>query len=67
MGQTEAALYDWEQAERLEPGDAGYVVSHVDMLIALGRREEARRVLDGAVRRGIPRGMLLEWYQKVKR
>lgn len=67
MKQDESALYDWQRAEQLSPHDPLYVVSHVDLLLVLERREEARRVLDAAVRRGIPRGMLHEWYQKAKR
>ena len=67
MKQDESALYDWQRAEELSPHDPIYVVSHVDLLLVLERREEARRVLDAAVRRGIPRGMLQEWYQKTKR
>lgn len=63
----EAALYDWQRAEQLSPRDPTYVVSHVDLLLVLERRREARRVLDAAVSRGIPRGMLLEWYEKCKR
>ena len=66
MKQDDAALYDWKRAEELSPRDPTYVVSHVDLLLVLGRRTEARRVLDEAVRRGIPRGMLLEWFGKVK-
>ncbi len=67
MKQDEAALYDWERAEQLDPKDPTFVVSHVDLLLVLERREEARRVLDAAVKRGIPKGMLLEWYDKCKR
>lgn len=67
MKQDESALYDWQRAEELSPRDPIYVVSHVDLLLVLERREEARRVLDAAVRRGIPRGMLQEWYQKTER
>lgn len=67
LQQTEAALYDWEQASRLDPKDVGFVVSHVDLLIALNRREEARRVLDAAVGRGIPRGWLREWYDRIRK
>ncbi len=67
MKQDEAALYDWTKAEELSPRDPTYVVSHVDLLLVLERRREARRVLDAAVGRGISRGMLLEWYAKCKR
>ena len=66
MKQDEVALYDWRRAEELSPRDVTYVVSHVDLLLVLGRKTEARRVLDAAVKRGIPRGMLAEWYGKVK-
>ena len=66
MKQDEVALYDWQRAEELSPRDVTYVVSHVDLLLVLGRKTEARRVLDAAVKRGIPRGMLAEWYGKVK-
>ena len=67
MKQDESALYDWQRAEELSPRDPVYVASHVDLLLVLERRKEARRVLDAAVKRGIPRGMLLEWYEKCKR
>ncbi len=67
LKQDDAALYDWERAEQLAPRDPTYVVSHVDLLLVLERRTEARKVLDAAVKRGIPRGMLLEWYEKCKR
>lgn len=67
LKQDEAALYDWGRAEKLSPLDPTYVVSHVDLLLVLERRTEAHRVLDEAVSRGIPRGMLLEWYDKCKR
>ena len=67
LKQDDAALYDWQRAEQLSPLDATYVVSHVDLLLVLERRQEARRVLDAAIRRGIPRGMLRDWYEKTKR
>lgn len=67
LQQPDAACYDWEQACRLDAKNADYVVSHVDLLLVLRRREEARRMLDAAVDRGIPRGLLQEWYAKVKR
>ena len=67
LKQDDVALYDWERAEQLAPRDPTYVVSHVDLLLVLGRNREALRVLDAAVKRGVPRGMLAEWYRKVKR
>ncbi len=67
MKQDDAALYDWQRAEQLSPRDPLYVISHVDLLLVLERREEARRVLEAAVGRGIPRGLLKEWFEKTKR
>ncbi len=67
MKQDEAALYDWQKAQELAPKDPTYVVSHVDLLLVLERRREAKKVLDEAVRRGLPKGMFIGWYQKCKR
>ncbi len=67
LKQDEAALYDWQKAEELAPRDPTYVVSHVDLLLVLERRKEAKKVLDEAVKRGLPRGMFIGWYQKCKR
>ena len=64
---TRRTKYDLQQAELRAPLDVRYVVNHVDLLLILERRTEARRVLDAAVRRGIARGMLYEWYEKTKR
>jgi predicted Zn-dependent protease len=67
MKQYEASLYDWQQASRLEPHNVDYVVSQVDVCLLLGRKKEARRLLDAAVKSGVPRGVLLSWYEKCKR
>ena len=65
--QDEAALYDWQRALTLDPKNVSYVVAETELLLALGRREEARRTLDEAVSRGIPRGLLIEWYRRCGR
>jgi tetratricopeptide (TPR) repeat protein len=64
MQQFDAALYDWEQAMERDGRNTDYVASCVDLYLTLGLRDEARRALDKAVERGIPRGMLREWYRK---
>lgn len=61
-----AAVYDWDEALRLQPSNVEYAVSKVDALIRLGRHHEARNVLDALVRRGTSRGALKEWYDKLK-
>ena len=67
LKQYEAALYDWQQAVRRAPRNADYVASAVDILLLLNRRNEARRELDEAVSRGIPRGMLHQWYERCRK
>ena len=61
-----AAVYDWDEALRLQPSNVEFAVSKVDALIRQGRRQEARDVLDAIVRRGTPRGALKEWYDQLK-
>jgi len=64
--QYETALYDWDEAIRRQPLKAGYVVSKADILIRLNRHDEARRLLNEAVKRGVPRYALKEWIDKCK-
>ena len=66
LKQYEAAVYDWDGALRLQPGNVEYAISKVDALIRLGRRQEAREQLDAIVRRGTPRGALKQWYDQLK-
>ncbi len=64
IDQTETALYDWGEAIRLEPRNADYVVTKVDLLMKLNRWKEAREELEKALQRGVPRGVLKEWFDK---
>ena len=64
INQTETALYDWGEAIRLEPRNADYVVTKVDLLMKLNRWKEAREELEKALQRGVPRGVLKEWFDK---
>lgn len=62
----DVALYDWDEALRLRPGNVDYAVSKVDALLRLGRKREARETLDTLVLQGTPRGMLKEWYDRCR-
>ena len=64
--QYELALYDWNEAVRLRPGNEGFIISKVDLLIRLNRKKEAREALDALVSKGTPRGVLKEWYDRAK-
>lgn len=66
QGQYEVALYDWDEAIRLHPEEAGFTISKVDVLIRMNRRKEARETLDALVSKGTPRGALKEWYDQCK-
>ena len=66
LKQDEPALYDWEQTIRLEPQNADYVVSRVALLLRLKRKGEAKKELDAALKRGIPRGLLHQWYERCR-
>jgi len=66
MKQYDAAVYDWQTAIAKAPQEVGYVASLTDLLIRLDRRREARQVLDDAVKRGIPRGLLKEWFFQLR-
>lgn len=62
----DAALYDWTNAVLLAPENTDFLISKVDILLLLGRKDEAKSDLDIAVRRGVPRGMLREWYERCR-
>ena len=62
----EVALYDWDEAIKRNPKKAEFGVSKADLLIRLGRWQEAKTTLDGVVARGTPRAALKEWYDQCK-
>ena len=63
---NDAALYDWDEAIRLQPANVDFVVSKVDILLRQGRRKEAHEALDAVTHHGVARGMLKEWYDRCK-
>ena len=66
LQQYEVAVYDWGEAVRRRPEHADYTVSMVDVLLRLGRKREAREALDALVSKGTPRGVLKEWYDRLR-
>ncbi len=62
----EPALYDWDEAIRLAPDNTDYMLSKVDILLLLGRKGEAKTFLDIITSKGVPRGLLREWYEKCR-
>ncbi|MBR1767655.1 MAG: tetratricopeptide repeat protein [Prevotella sp.] len=66
LKQYDIALYDWDEAIRRKPHNSGFVVSKADILIKLYRMDEARKELNAAIKRGVPRYALKEWLDKCK-
>ena len=66
LKQYDIALYDWDEAIRRKPLNSGFVVSKADILIKLYRMDEARKELNAAIKRGVPRYALKEWLDKCK-
>ncbi len=66
MQSYEPALYDWDEAIRLAPDNTDYMLSKVDILLLLGRKEESKTLLDTITTKGVPRGLLREWYEKCR-
>lgn len=66
LGQYEVSLFDWDEAISHQPKNADLVASKVDLLLRLERDAEARKELEKAIDRGIPRAALKEWIDKCK-
>ena len=65
-GMVEVAEYDFSQAIRLEPDNVDYLLSRADLLIKMGRKDEARRDLDTAVAKGVPKPSLADMYARCR-
>ena len=59
MNAFELALYDLDQAIRLSPTESEYIIAKAEILIHLNRKQEAKTLLQAALKRGIPRESLL--------
>lgn len=62
----DTSLYDWDEAMRLDPKNADYVASKVDLQIFLNEKIAAQETLKTAVKRGIPHAALRKWFHKSK-
>lgn len=66
MHHYEPALFDWDEALRLSPGNVEFCVSKAHLLLTLGRKKEARRALQQAIDGGTPPSALKEWLDRCK-
>lgn len=65
-GMLELAEYDYAEAIRRDPGCKDYLVNHVDLLIMLGRKREAKEDLEKLLALGVKKGELMEFYRKIR-
>ena len=66
LKQYDVAVYDWDEAIRLDSTNMEFRVSKVDVLLAMNKKNEARTLLDDIIRGGVPRVALREWLERCK-
>ena len=66
-GMLELAAYDYAEAMRLDSTNQDYIVSHVDLLITLGRKLEAYDDLRRLQALGVQPGQLQDFYARLRR
>lgn len=64
--QWELAEYDYAKAMQLDGQNADYVINHLDVLISLGRKNEAYADIDRLLKMGYKSGQLQEFYTRLR-
>ncbi|MCH4147529.1 MAG: hypothetical protein LKG25_02305 [Prevotella sp.] len=64
-GMLELAEYDYSEAIKRDAGNTDYRMNRVDILLTLGKNEEAKSALDDIVKLGVPRANLIEFYRRI--
>ena len=64
--QYDAALYDWDEAIRLDSANVDFCVSKVEVLLLMNKKREARAMLNNLISMGVPRAALREWLERCK-
>ena len=65
-GRLELAEYDYQQAIQRDAKNKDYLVNHVDLLIQLGRKEDALEDLNKLQRLGVAPGQLRDFYVRLR-
>lgn len=60
------AEYDYREAMRLQPANTDYAINHIDVLLLLKRKDEAREELDRLVAAGMARQSLRQLYERCR-
>ena len=66
LKQYDVALFDWDEAIRLQPGNTDFLLSRIDVLLMAKRREEAWQSIEKAMEGGVPRSVLKPWIDRCK-
>lgn len=62
----DAALFDWDEALRLQPRNVSFVGAKIELLCTLRRYDEARHTIGEALQRGVPTAALKHWTDQLK-
>ncbi len=65
-GLLELAEYDFTEAIRLDPVSTDYLISRADIRLRKGDKRKAKEDLDNAVKAGVPRPSLSEFYARCR-
>jgi len=66
-GLLELAEYDYSEAIKRDSCNTDYRLNRADILLTLGRKDDAKRDLDDMVKSGIPRANLIDLYKRLRK
>jgi predicted Zn-dependent protease len=66
LKQYDVALFDWDEAIRLQPANNDFLVSKIDVLLMAKRNKEAMLLLEDAMKRGVPQSVLKPWIDRCR-
>ena len=65
-GQLEAAEYDYAKAMSLDEDNQDYRINHIDLLVTLGRKQDAYTELEALIKKGVAPGQLQDFYRRLR-
>jgi tetratricopeptide (TPR) repeat protein len=65
-GAVDAAIFDWTEAIKRDSKNVDYYISRSDLFLVVGKRDDARRDLDFAIKLGANRSALRNMLQRCK-
>lgn len=66
-GMLELAEYDYSEAIKRDAHNTDYRLNRVDILLTLGKKDEAKSDLDDLVKSGISRANLIDFYKRLRK